>query len=242
MTNTAAPLFERLIGAGDPRDFPDWRNQDGYYVAKCRVSADDVPGLIAIAEKWMDPDWTNECVSRVGREDAELLPVTAWRTLAELKNDAAVKPLVDILCALNDECGEWASEELPHVFGKIGESTIEPLFGVISEESFPDVIRSNAVRGLRQVVDYHPYTRDRIVPILVDWMARAGSGHRDFNTDLMVELTELHAVEAAEPIERAFAADLLDVGVIGDWEEVRRILGVEGLGLKMPDHPQNSIT
>jgi hypothetical protein len=54
-------------------------------------------------------------------------------------------------------------------------------------------------------------------------------------------LVGLRAVEAAEPIERAFAGNVLDVGMIGDWEEVRRRLGVEGLGLMMPENPHNSI-
>jgi hypothetical protein len=63
----------------------------------------------------------------------------------------------------------------------------------------------------------------------------------NFNTTLLGELVELHAVEASEPIERAFAANHLDIGMMGDWEVVRRRLGVEGLGLTMPEHPHNSI-
>ena len=71
-------------------------------------------------------------------------------------------------------------------------------------------------------------------------MASAADDHLDFNTTLLTELVELGAVEAAEPIERAFAANLLDVGMMGDWEKVRRKLGVEGLALKMPENPHNS--
>jgi len=40
-------------------------------------------------QKWFDPDWGNEFRPRLEREVAELLPVSAWRTLAELKADAA---------------------------------------------------------------------------------------------------------------------------------------------------------
>jgi hypothetical protein len=58
---------------------------------------------------------------------------------------------------------------------------------------------------------------------------------------LLDGLVELRAFEAAEDIERAFANDCLDVGMIGDWETVRRKLGVQGLGLEMPKHPHNSI-
>ena len=54
-------------------------------------------------------------------------------------------------------------------------------------------------------------------------------------------LVELRATQAAEPIERAFASNLLDVGMMGTWEDVRRELGVQGLGLKMPENPHNSV-
>jgi hypothetical protein len=72
-------------------------------------------------------------------------------------------------------------------------------------------------------------------------MAGAVDGHFRFNTTLLTELVDLRAVEAAEPIERAFAGNLLDVGMMGNWEEVRRRLGVEGLGLMMPEYPHNSL-
>jgi hypothetical protein len=72
-------------------------------------------------------------------------------------------------------------------------------------------------------------------------MANAANDDLDFNSSVLAELVELHAVEAAEPIERAFAANALDVGMAGDWEAVRQELGVPGLGLKMPERPHNSL-
>ena len=99
MTEKEASLVERLCEAKNPRDLDDWESQDGYYVAACRVSAEDVPGLIDIVRKWSDPDWpVDPVVTESDQEDAELLPVTAWRTLADLKADAAVQPLIDMLC------------------------------------------------------------------------------------------------------------------------------------------------
>jgi hypothetical protein len=242
MTEQQASLVRRLCEAKNPRDVDDWEGHDGYYVAACRVSAEDVPGLIDIVRKWGDPDWPDDVDGPpIDEEDAELLPVTAWRTLADLKADAAVEPLIDVLCALDDKYDDWASEELPHVFGKIGESAIEPLIEVAKNDGNLESIRSIAARGLRCVAERHAETRDRIVAWLTEMMTHAVEDDLNFNTSLLVELAELHAVEAAEPIERAFAANLLDIGMIGDWERVRRRLGVEGLGLTMPEHPHNSI-
>lgn len=242
MEGQAESLVERLFEAGDPSNLMDWESRDGYYVAAGRISAADVPGLIDIVRKWNDPNWPSDDDPPFDRDEAELLPVTAWRSLADLKADSAVEPLVQILNELDDEYDDWTSDELPHVFGKIGQACIEPLTLVATHEGKQDFIRSIAARGLRCVADYHPDTRDRIVAGLKDMMAGAIDGHLEFNTTLLTELVDLHAVEAAEAIERAFAADLLDVGMMGGWEEVRKMLGVEGMGLKMPDNPHSSIT
>jgi hypothetical protein len=236
-----APLVERLYDAGNPRDLANWEGRDGYYVATCRISAADIPGLIDLVGRWNDPNWPSTDGPLLDHDDAELLPVTAWRTLADLKADSAVEPLVRLLSELDDEFDDWASEELPQVFGKIGEACIEPLTLLAANDDKVDFVRSIAVRGLRHVADYHPHTRDRVVAKLKEMMSGAGDDHLRFNTTLLTELVDLHAVEAAEAIERAYAADLVDVGMFGDWEEVRRILGVEGMGLKMPDNPHNSM-
>jgi len=42
---------------------------------------------------------------------------------------------------------------------------------------------------------------------------------------------DLRAVESAEVIERAFAADRVDIMIGGNWNDIRSELGVEGLGL-----------
>ncbi len=237
-----ASLVQRLCEVKSPLDLDDWKGRDSYYVAACRISADDVPRLLHLARRWLDSDWPRDVDGLdIDSDQAQLLPVTAWRTLADLKADTAVEPLVDMLRELDDEHDNRVAEELPYVFGKIGESAVEALTQLAKDTRVADFIRSIAVRGLRQVADYHADTRDRIVTCLTEMMASAQDGEVDFNTTLLVELVELRAVEAAEPIERAFAGNVLDVGMIGDWEDVRRKLGVEGLGLTMPENPHNSV-
>lgn len=61
-------------------------------------------------------------------------------------------------------------------------------------------------------------------------------------TYLMRLAVELKAREAAGYIEQAFSQNRIDCGFLGDWEKVRKELGVEGTGLPMPPKPYNSLT
>ena len=235
-------LAARLSEAGSPYGLYDWETKDGYYLATCRVSKDDVPQLIEIAAKWSDLDWpTNDLELGIDVEDAELLPVTAWRTLADLKASEAVEPLVQLLCELDDEYDDWASDELPHVFGNIGAAAIDALDRVARDDGKPEFTRTIAAEALHRIAEYYPETRDRVVGCLIEMMTNASDDNVHLNSIVLVGLVELRAVEAAEAIERAFASNRLDVGMMGDWEDIRRRLGVEGLGLEMPKQPINSI-
>ena len=51
------------------------------------------------------------------------------------------------------------------------------------------------------------------------------------NGFVIADLLDLKATEAAELIERAYAADCVDVSLNGNWNDARKKLGVEGLGL-----------
>jgi len=244
MADSVASVVRRLREVGDPLKSPDWERRDGYYVAACRMSREDIPRLIEIAGKWTDPDWPDDTddpdVEALDWEEAQWLPVSAWRTLADLQAEEAVGPLVGMLREL-DEKDDWIPEELPRVFGKIGQSAIAALAAFAADESESERGRSIAVLGLQRIAEYQPESRDRIVTVLAEMMAHAAEGDIELNTMLLVALVELRAAEAAEPIERAFARNLLDVGMMGDWEHVRRELGVEGLGLDMPANPHNSV-
>ena len=141
--------------------------------------------------------------------------------MADLESEAAVDPLLEFLVELNDEFDDWTHEELPRVFGRIGAPAIPSLTRLAEAIAAPEDARSAAAKGLRYVAEFHPETRDAVVTHLTKFMA---------------QLVEVRAVEAAATIERAFANDLVNVAICGDWETVRRRLGVEGSGLKMPKH------
>lgn len=241
MTDQGDSFANRLLQAGSPRHRQQWEKDDGYYVATCRVSPDDIPRLIEIACKWSEPDWLGEDLGVAGdSEDIDLLPVVAWRTLADLRSAESIEPLIGMLCDL-DDYDDWSLEELPHVFGKIGEPAIAWLVRLANDAEKQDFVRGMAAEGLQRVAEYHPETRAEVVAHLAEMMTKTTARDIGWNSNVLVGLVELHAVEAAESIERAFSMNALDVGMIGDWEAVRTELGVEGLRLEMPKHPFNSI-
>ena len=242
MTGQTPSIAERLCKADSPNSLLDWENKPGYYVTTCRVSASDVPSLIDIAFKWCDPNWPgNDLEEGVDRQEYELLPVAAWRALADLKSSESVEPLVDMLCKLDPDLDDWTVDELPHVFGKIGKPAIGAMACLARDANKPESIRSIAAESLQRVAEYDEAARAEVISTLHELIGNVVPDHINFNTAVLCGLVDLSAAEAAEAIERAFANDCLDVGMLGDWEDVRRELGVQGLGLQMPKHPHNSM-
>ena len=75
-----------------------------------------------------------------------------------------------------------------------------------------------------------------MVKALGNQIARCEVGVYDLNGFVVSHLADLKATEAAEPIERAFAAQVVEDDICGTWGRVRQDLGVAGLGLA-PDTP-----
>ena len=126
----------------------------------------------------------------------------------------------------------WSySEEFHHVFGLIGPSAVEPLKAYLSDDSHDEFPRAKAGSGLREIVRHFPETREFVVAILTAELARHQKDLGSFNGLQISNLFDLHAVESDEAIEQAFAANVVDPTVAGDWGDVRRELGVPGLGI-----------
>lgn len=77
--------------------------------------------------------------------------------------------------------------------------------------------------------------------LIASGLADASCNPIRVNTDLMMLVIDLKLDGCAETIERAFSLNQIDCGMAGAWDEVRRMLHVEGLGLPMPEKPFNSM-
>ena len=223
---TAQLLIEALRNRGDARGTGRWPEGDPDYVREYSLTSEHIPVLISLATQWVDEPPENEAVYG---------PVHAWRALGQLRAVEAVQPLLDIQDELDELDDDWYLEEFHHVFGLIGPPAIEPLAAYLSDDSHHEFPRGKAAAGLREIVRHFPETREKVVAILTAQLARHQTDLGDLNGFLVGDLLELEAVESAETIERAFAANVVDPTVAGDWGDIRQELGVPGLGIA-PDH------
>ena len=223
----AETLRGRLERFGDPQDMRQWTTGEIDYVAALALTAADVPELLAIARQWAEPfDWPED-----ENDVSGFAPIHAWRGLAQLRAAEAIGPLLDMMEPMDDLDDDWYLEEFPHVFAWIGPASMAPLRDYLLDERHGMYLRTVAAGGLRELARRHAQVRDDVVKMLCEALSKYEQSDETFNGLLVADLLELKAVEAAELIERAHAADRVDLMVCGCWETVRKELGVEGLGL-----------
>ena len=225
---TTQSLIEALRSRGDARGTGRWPEGDPDYVAEYSLTSEHIPALISLATQWVDEPPENVAVYG---------PVHAWRALGQLRAVEAVQPLLDVQDELDELDDDWYLEEFHHVFGLIGPPAIEPLAAYLSDDSHSEFPRVKAANGLREIVRRFPETREQVVTILTAELARHQADLGVLNGFLVSDLLHLEAVESAEAIERAFAANIVDPSVAGDWGDIRRELGVPGLGLAPDQSP-----
>jgi hypothetical protein len=214
MTDYPAPV-NQLLTLGRPKGSGgEWPN----YLA-LGLSAEHVPDLIRLA--------TDLALNRedTARPDA-WAPVHAWRALGQLRAEAAVQPLLELLYALNEDHNDWAREELPEVLAWIGPAALPALAAFLADDTRGLYPRAAIAEGLPMMVGQHRETRDQCVGILARLLEQAEQNDPSLNGFIVAALLDLEAAEAAPVMERAFAANAVDESIAGGWPEVAWELGV----------------
>ena len=224
-------LRRRLEHFGDPRKTWKWKTGEVDYVAQLGLTAADAPELLTIARQWMEPiEWPEDKKDMSG-----YAPVHAWRGLAQLRATEAIGLLLEMTDPLDTDQDDWYLEEFPYAFAWIGPASMAPLRDYLADDRHGVYPRISAAQGLKELAGRHEEVRDDVVKILCDALARFDQTDESLNAFIINGLLELKATDAAELIERAHAADCVDISVNGNWNTVRKELGVEGLGL-VPQH------
>jgi hypothetical protein len=207
-TQEYAPPVSKLLTLGDVRGKPALDYQE------LGLGQEHIPDLIRIATDeelyWGDSD-----------SDEVWAPIHAWRALGQLHAEEAVEPLTRILFWVDKYNADWVTEELPDVFNLIGPSAVPILADYLDDNEHGLFARSVAARSLEEIAKHHPAARDDCIAALMEALKRFDELDRNLNALLIWPLASLRATEAAPLIERAFAADQVDEGVVGNWEQIQ---------------------
>lgn len=190
-----------------PMDQPEWPNY-----LELGIEPAHVPDLVRlIADKTLRAKDIDDSEPQVWAA------VHAWRALGQLKDAAAVEPLLGLYQELLDDdtgYGEWAIEELPEVFALIGPEAIPQLTRYLADTSQAEESRINASTSLQRIGQEHPESREEIVSILAQQLEHFDEEDVTINAYLISALSQLDAKDALPLIERAFTAKRVDEFVI----------------------------
>lgn len=216
-TSNYPPPISQLLTYGDPRNLPAWPKDLDYL--PLGFGPEHVGELIRMA--------TDEGLRWADSESLEVwAPIHAWRTLGQLRAEVAVEPLLRILAQTDEFDDDWTMEELPDVFGLIGPAALAPVAAYLADTDHGLWAHITAAASLAKIGIQHPQTRDACVAALVQTLERFAENDEGLNADVIYNLTELHAVEAIDLIQRAFDAGQVDEMVMGGWPEVQVELGL----------------
>ncbi len=221
------PPLDRLFTFGDPRFGPGKGMPD--YVAELGLTEQHIPALIEIARLW------EEEKDEAFEWPAGAASIHAWRALGQLRAIEAVEPLLSMQNRFDEMDDDWYLKEFPEVFANIGPPAIPALTAYLADTLNREYPRVVAANGLAHIAQRHPESRDEVVKTLINQLSRHESEY-SLNGLIVCDFLDLEATEAAEAIERAFAAGVIDETICGDWGDVREELGVPGLGIA-PDNP-----
>lgn len=209
-----APPVDHLLTYGKGHSIPPecWPN----YLA-LGLGPEHIPDLIRMA--------TDAALQWTASDRLEAwAPLHAWRALGQLRAEAAVEPLLSLFDHLDES--DWVLEELPEVFGLIGRAALPALAAYLADGSHEVEAHLCAIPSIEQIGKRWPEARPACVGCLMEHLERCAEQDPEVNGFLVTGLVDLHAIEAAPLIERAFAARRVDPCVIGDWEEVKVVLGL----------------
>jgi hypothetical protein len=219
-SNYGPPVNKLLTyGEGKPSSPDNWPNY-----LELGLSPEHIPELIRMA--------TDEQLNEADTDSLEVwAPIHAWRALGQLQAQTAIEPLLTLFETLKDD--DWAMSELPEVLGMIGPAALPALAAYLADITHDDSARISITSCIENIGKHWPESRTACVDILTEQLKLFAENDPDLNSFLILTLVELQAKEAAPVIERAYAANRVDLIVMGVWEDVQ----VE-LGLKSPEEVQ----
>jgi hypothetical protein len=214
------PPVGRLITLGEipfGKEWPDYRSHG--------IGPEHIPELIRLVQD-------KELVLKPEENPEVYAQVHAWRVLGQLRAEAAVEPLLEILSEQEHiDWDDWITEEVPKVLGMIGPPALAATATRLEMERRNEDTPCYYAAALGEIATRHPETREEVVNQLTAYLDHAREHDPSMNGLIIAELLNLNAVEAWPVIEKAFATDNVDIMMAGDAADAKHQLG---LGPKPP--------
>lgn len=181
------------------------------------IGASEVPELIRLVQ--------DDVLLTEASDDPEYYaPIHAWRALSQLRDPAALAPLVQALDRAEDS--DWAMEELPVVLARFGPPAIPALGAYLADTTRGMFPRAAASAALVHIASDDDAQRTAVLFLLAGVVADFEVNDPGLTGLVIGDLLDLRAVEAAAVMEQAFAANAVDPLMNGDWEDVQVELGL----------------
>jgi hypothetical protein len=157
----------------------------------------------------------------------------AWLALMQIDVEAAVETMLELLPQLRDD--EWLHSDFLEAAQRVGPALLPRLRAFLEAEANAPAFEA-VVTVQAMIAERHPEVRDEVVAALVPMLEQAESNDQWLNAVIIEGLVRLRAIEAVDVIERAYAADAVDMMFVGDWNDVQ-----VDLGLKEPPPPKSNV-
>jgi len=203
---------DRLLSYGDCREIHGWPDY-----LKLGLTHEHIPELIHMVTD-RELLWADQNSLEVWA------PVHAWRTLAQLRAEEAIKPLMGLFNELSDD--DWASDELPEVIALLGGKAIQPLREYLFDSSNKEFARATAASCLEEIGKKHSSFKNDCISILADYLKHANIDVPTLNGLVIAHLIGLNAIGSIDVIREVFNNGNVDISVAGDLEDVEIALGL----------------
>ena len=147
-------------------------------------------------------------------EKASWAPYYALHLLGRLQAHSYAAALL----ALLDRPNDWLADQLPPVWAQMGPPAEQALWLLLSDDAQSPENRAVAARGLRAIAEAHPARRPAIVAGLAQWLDQSSTEDATTNGYVIVVLNDMHAVEAAGAIRRAFEQKKVDQKIMTSFD------------------------
>jgi hypothetical protein len=186
------------------------------------ITSEHIPELLRILaeikEFWPDVD--------VGNAPESYAPIHAWRALGQLKAEQAIPTLMRLIVWNEEENADWIMEDVPEVMGMIGPAGILSLRDYLLNPNKLEWASVTMAHCLAEIGQRHPEQRDACVEVLQAALEQYTTNDETINAFLISNLVDLKALEAAPLVEQAYQADVVDLSVLGDYEDFQIAVGL----------------